>query len=109
MRDLLLGILLGIWITTVQAWVERHKMFSLSDILFYLLTLAIVVLLAWRPIILPLIGKIWPELWLKLTDFNPALDRNKVKAEIAERKAKREAMHGSNKDGSHNSGSTDNG
>jgi hypothetical protein len=64
--------------------------------------LAIFSLLAWRPVILPLIGKVSPELWLKLTDFNPALDRNKMKALAAERKAKRDAKRGSKENGSNN-------
>jgi hypothetical protein len=70
-------------------------MFSLSDILFYLVTLAILILLTWRPVILPLIAKVRPELWLKLSDWNRVVDYDKTKALVAERKAKRDARRGS--------------
>ena len=38
MRDLLLGIFLGVWLTMLVTWLEKHRMENYIDVVFYALT-----------------------------------------------------------------------
>ena len=71
-RSLSLGILLGAWVVTLLPnWLERHSMSSFvnSDLVFYVVTGLIVVLLFSRQVLKildhidPRIGRWWHEFW----------------------------------------------
>jgi hypothetical protein len=88
MRDLILGVFLGVWITMFLTWLERHKMGA--DIVFYIVTALLVILLFWR-FILKFIAHTNPELWYRINKFfeTPKYDA-KMRRLLALRKAKRE-------------------
>ena len=89
MRDLILGVFLGVWITMFLTWLERHEMGA--DIVFYIVTALLIILLSWR-FILKLIARVNPELWFMINKFfeTPKYDEYMQKR-LSERKAKREA------------------
>jgi hypothetical protein len=58
MRDLILGVFLGVWITMLLTWLERHQMGA--DIVFYVVSALLFILLIWR-FILKLIARINPD------------------------------------------------
>jgi len=62
-RDVLVGIFLGIWIIKLSDWMGRHGMSD--DMVFYLMTGLIVMLLLWR-FFLDIIHSVNPKLWFKI-------------------------------------------
>ena len=89
MRNLTLGVFLGVWITLLLALVERYKMSDYLWVVFVIVTLILIFLGLWRPI-LKIIAKYNPELWLKINQiFAPAQYDEAMQKRIAEREAKK--------------------
>jgi peptidoglycan/LPS O-acetylase OafA/YrhL len=86
MRDLLLGILLGLWITILLALVERYKMSDSLIWVFVVVTVMLISLLSWR-FILDIIHKKNPKLWLII---NKATAHKVADKDFWERLAKQE-------------------
>ena len=84
MRDVLVGIFLGIWIIKFTDWLGRYGMSD--DMAFYLMTGLIAMLLLWR-FFLDIIHYANPRLWLKINKrMHKVADR-----EFWERLAEQEA------------------
>ena len=89
MRELLLGIFLGVAIAMLPAWLERHKMESSIDIVFYGVLALIGLISCWR-IILKIISKVNPRLYIWINELNATTPiteeyRSKIKVKAKEK------------------------
>ena len=69
MKDLLLGVLLGILLTMLPSWLEKHKMDNYIDMAMVLVVVGIILLLSWR-MMLKLISKRFPKFYIWINEFN---------------------------------------
>lgn len=82
MRELVLGVFLGVLLPILPKWMEEHKMDNYIDFVFFGLIIGIICLIAWRPI-LRLISKVFPRLYIWINELNatpPITDEYKRKA-----------------------------
>ena len=94
MRELIIGIILGIWITVLLALVERYKMSDYLIWVFIGVTVILLFVASWR-LILKVIAHYNPELWLKINQINsPVIYDEKMQERLAERKKQREKRKG---------------
>jgi type VI protein secretion system component VasK len=91
MRELTLGVFLGVWVTLIIALIERYKMTDYLWVSVIIVSIVLIFIACWR-IILNFIAKVNPELWLKINQINkPTIYDEAMQKRLEDRKSEREA------------------
>src|SRR3972149_3973902 len=98
MRDTVVGVILGVWITMFVTWLERHKMSNFYDVAFYIVTGILVLMLSFR-LVLKLLAHARPEWYLRVNSLFAPVPIDDTFLRRIDQRAWERAAKGRKKDG----------